>query len=361
MNDYKNNLGRKLVIVADSDPRTKVVGGIGIYSLQLAKRLGKAFDVMFIGKKQKIQKMSKVDYKVILANDKPEQNNVSFMLSLFKTSKSIVTSSNDVIHAQRADFLAPFSAKKGKKFITLHGSHYKNMRLKKGFLLRSLYTFLERRGLKAADGIFAVDSRTLSEYKGRYPEFSHKMSVMPIGIDTTKFAAKSKASMRKKLGYAAKQTIFLFVGRLEKEKQVHLMIKHLKKNEKLLVVGNGREEDKLRELAKDKDVEFLGPKSQDELVEFYSVCDALLLFSTHEGLPTVVLEALSCQRPIVATKVGELPNLINEDIGYLFDKNPRKFMDSIVKRKDKMAKACRKKALEYDWKALAKKMQKVYS
>lgn len=59
---------------------------------------------------------------------------------------------------------------------------------------------------------------------------------------------------------------------------------------------------------------------------------ALVLFSNYEGMPAVVLEALSCGLPVFATKVGQLPFIIKEEFGVLVDKGEE---DEAVKALEK--------------------------
>ena len=57
-------------------------------------------------------------------------------------------------------------------------------------------------------------------------------------------------------------------------------------------------------------VRFLGSVPQAELCSYYNAADALVLASSREGMPNVVLEAMACGTPVVATPVGGVPELI---------------------------------------------------
>lgn len=349
-----------IVIIADSDPRKKVMGGIGVYSSSLANHLSKKHDVLFVGKCQSDSIINKLNYDVQIANKKPNQINPLFFKSLFCFPKKNLKSS--IIHAQRPDWIIPFRNCDAKKIITLHGSHYKNIKMKKGKLAAFTYGILERYSFKIADTVVAVDHKTQEEYIKKYPFAKDKIVFVPVAIDTKKFIPLPKAKLLKELGLTAKKKIFLFVGRLSKEKRVELMINNLKEGETLIIAGSGDLESGLKELSKGKDVIFLGPKGADDLVKYYNVADALLLFSTHEGLPTVALEAFSCGTPVISTRVGEMPLLIKKGkTGYLVDNdNYRKAMDSHLT--NDMAKECLTLALNYDWKNIVKKLEKeVYS
>ncbi len=349
---------RKVVIIANSDPRCQIVGGVGTYAAQLARELSADFDVLYIGKKQKDEPSGESPYEVVIANKKPGKSNINFLKGLFGIS--LDTNDDSIIHAQRPDWLWAFRNQPGKKVVTLHGSHAKNMLVKKGWLLRSLYSLLEKKGLRIADVIIAVDHATAEEYEEKYSFVADKIVVQPVGVNTTLFSAGNKRAIRKELGIPVAKKTFLYVGRLSKEKNIDEMIKQIRSDELLIIVGKGEEEAHLVDLCEKKDVRFAGPKRQEELQSYYAAADALLLFSSHEGLPTVVLEGFACGLPVVATPVGELPRIVVQGKnGFLIKKNNhRRMMTDVLKKNEIMRRECRKTALKYDWKKVARKLVK---
>jgi glycosyltransferase involved in cell wall biosynthesis len=64
-------------------------------------------------------------------------------------------------------------------------------------------------------------------------------------------------------------------------------------------------------------IHVLPPCSFDEVAEWMAVADVVTLPSYMEGCPNVVLEALACGRPVVATNVGGIPEIMNDDCGLL--------------------------------------------
>ena len=64
----------------------------------------------------------------------------------------------------------------------------------------------------------------------------------------------------------------------------------------------------------------LGPLSQAQLIDHYNAADALVLASSREGMPNVVLEALACGLPVIATAVGGTPEILGTaPVGRLVD------------------------------------------
>ena len=82
----------------------------------------------------------------------------------------------------------------------------------------------------------------------------------------------------------------------------------------LVIVGDGSERKRLEGVANTLDVAdrvyFAGQASQAETIRLMAACDFFVLNSTHEGLPHVVLEAMSLGLPVVATAVGGTPEVV---------------------------------------------------
>ena len=107
---------------------------------------------------------------------------------------------------------------------------------------------------------------------------------------------------------------FLTVGRLAPWKNIPTIIKALKiyKKEgmqfKFYIVGSGPEEDNLKELVSasglQNEVEFTGQLIKTELVEYYKKADIYIQASSYEGLPHVILEAISHNLSIISTPIG---------------------------------------------------------
>lgn len=89
-----------------------------------------------------------------------------------------------------------------------------------------------------------------------------------------------------------------------------------KHNVMLVLVGNGPLRSELEANAKrlglEKAVIFAG--HQDRVYDFINMIDIFVLPSLHEGIPMVLLEALALKRPVVATKVGGIPEVIAHDL-----------------------------------------------
>lgn len=84
----------------------------------------------------------------------------------------------------------------------------------------------------------------------------------------------------------------------------------------LVIIGDGPERQRLEGLARALGVQdrvhFAGQKHQEEALAVMAACDVLVLNSTHEGFPHVILEAMGLGLPVVATAVGGVPEMLRD-------------------------------------------------
>ena len=109
---------------------------------------------------------------------------------------------------------------------------------------------------------------------------------------------------------------------------------------KLLIVGDGQPKDALETKAKELGlfetcVFFTGPKMGSELVELIQAANFLFLFSHFENQPCVIMEAMACGKPILATHVGGIPEMVDETRGVL---SPVGDVSSMAKNFEQMVK-----------------------
>jgi len=162
---------------------------------------------------------------------------------------------------------------------------------------------------------------------------------IPNGIDTDVFR-KVETDLTKSLGLSG-GTVITFVGRLIYAKGVQdlisafPMIKETVPNVKLLIVGDGPYRCQLEDLTAgtgcDKDIKFLGQKTQDQIIEILSATDIFTHPSYSEGLGTSVMEAASIGLPIIATDVGGTREIIEHgETGLLIKaREPRQIAEAV--------------------------------
>lgn len=141
-----------------------------------------------------------------------------------------------------------------------------------------------------------------------------KICVLRNGVDTRLFHPVDRERQRVRLGLHG--VVLLMVGNLVPLKGHELVLRALREfpHACLLVIGEGGEEGKLKRLAsalrmRDR-VQFLGSMPQERLAEYYGAADVLVLASSREGWPNVLLEAMACGTPVVSTTTGGTPEIV---------------------------------------------------
>ena len=165
---------------------------------------------------------------------------------------------------------------------------------------------------------------------------SAKVSVIRNGVDTALFAPIDKVAARHRYGLPIDARVIVAVGNLVPEKAHNLLIDALAflPATRLVVVGDGPERAALERRAKHANchdrVTLLPAMPQHNLPSIYGAADIVALASMREGLPNVLLEAIACGRPVVASRVGGIPEIVNDPLqGVLVDdRSPRAFADA---------------------------------
>jgi len=156
-----------------------------------------------------------------------------------------------------------------------------------------------------------------------------KTAIIPSGIDHAYFdperrEVEEKAKLLREKLDVNDDIIVGYVGRLIPAKGLIYLISAIKKIQDehphvvLVIVGDGPQRRTLETMAKDLKIKSIFTGWQVNALPFYALMDIFVLPSFFEGLPNVVLEAMAMEKPIVATRVGGVPDLImNKKNGFL--------------------------------------------
>lgn len=181
-----------------------------------------------------------------------------------------------------------------------------------------LYNQLDRWSLRAADRVVTV-CRPFAQQLERRGIPSARIRIQHMPVSPLAPSSEQALELRRRLGVAAGERIVLTVGRLSQEKgnadalRVFRLLRDRMPAQplRLLIVGDGPERRRLGALAGRlglaQSVIFAG--HQDHIAPFYAAADVFLLASHSEGSPNVLLEAMSAGLPVVATRVGGVPEL----------------------------------------------------
>jgi glycosyltransferase involved in cell wall biosynthesis len=212
--------------------------------------------------------------------------------------------------------------------ITARGT---DLNLLPGFAVpKRLIQFAARR----ATGIVAVSHalKTALEELGVPGE---RVVVLRNGVDLKLFHPTDRAQVRTELGMDGRT--LLSVGHLIERKGHHVVISALPRLQafSLVIVGDGSERDGLvalsRKLGVSDRVRFVGGVPHEMLFRYYGAADALVLASSREGWPNVLLEAMACGTPVVATPVWGNPEIVSSAAAGLLmrDRSPEALADAV--------------------------------
>jgi glycosyltransferase involved in cell wall biosynthesis len=219
--------------------------------------------------------------------------------------------------------------------------------------------------VKAADAIASVSKKDCRSAKKLWNLDQKRIFWIPNAVNIEKFN-KDEDAREKKLKV-------VFIGRLEPWKGVDIFIKATKivkakiKDVKIVIVGDGS---LFNQLSKENPkIEFTGKINHDLIPEVLADTSVLVLPSYIEGLPTVCLEALAAEVPIVASNIGGIPEVvINDKTGYTCPvRNIKAFADKIVRllsnsnlRKEMGINGRKLIKRYYTWDKVVRKVENVY-
>lgn len=178
-----------------------------------------------------------------------------------------------------------------------------------------------------ANGVVTVSEDLARKVRSIQP--SARVSTIYNGVNFQRFALAASPHTSRNL---------IFIGNLIITKGIHELLEALPLLEAtsvtLDVVGGGPEAAalaaKTKTLGLEEQVHFHGRLPHDEVAALVRDSRALVLPSYTEGIPNVIMEALACGIPVVATRVGGIPEVLNDKNGVLLeDHTPRSIADGI--------------------------------
>ena len=183
-----------------------------------------------------------------------------------------------------------------------------------------------RYAIRKADKVISVSKATADWLIKKRKVNPNKVMIIPYGVNLEKFNPKVKTITRTDIGVNKEDMVIGQVSRLTEQKGHTYLIDAATRvvteipNAKFVLVGDGplrsRLEDKVRARGLQDHFVFLG--FRQDVPEILPLFDVFTLPSLYEGLPNVVLEAMACGLPVVATPVdGTKEAVVDERTGYL--------------------------------------------
>lgn len=295
---------------------------------------------------------------------------LTYAMAVAPALKRLAREGIDVIHAHcaypDAVGVARVARALGLPFVvTAHGSDvnvYATRRSLRGQVLWAL---------KEAGAIIAVSEALRSKICALAPELAPRVSCIPCsGVNPGVFRLGDRTAARAGRDLDTHARVGLFVGNLVPIKGLNTLLAAwrtlvgrgaLNSRDRLIVIGDGPLRPQLEAAAMDAafagTLRVLGPRPQVEIAQWMHAATALCLSSVNEGMPNVVVEALSSGLPVVATAVGGIPDLVKAEVnGYLAPSgNVEEFAAALTRAFDRNwdARQIAVTAAGYNWQALA--------
>jgi glycosyltransferase involved in cell wall biosynthesis len=365
------------------------VGGIERVVYEQCKRLGhKQFEPMVLTHRNYTEKNYVFDGIKVRCYDSV---NIGFRLGIpyavpqitsYKTFLESVKFS-DIIHVHGHPYLSSFFAAKIAK------------QYSKPLVLTQHNTFIEydnfwdnveklndvaigKQVIKKADRIIVVSNAT-KNYVLSLGADPKEIEVMHNGVDLQRFNLFSgrKKEIRKKLAIPKDVCVPLTVRRLVYKNGIDTLIESAKiaieKNPRLVfvVVGKGPDSEevtrRIEQLGMQRNFKLAGFVSDEDLPLYYNAADFFVLPSkSGEGLPLVLLEAMACGLPVIATNVGGTSEVMNEKYGKMVEpNNPVSLANAILEFSSKDYWVLKKDVRimmekQYSWDKNVDKLAKIY-
>jgi len=188
--------------------------------------------------------------------------------------------------------------------------------------------------LNLVDKIILYSPRLIDEWNLK--KYSHKILIAPRHfLNFSNFKLSTEFTQRNDLiGY---------VGRLSEEKGILNFVKSIplllkqKPCLNILIIGDGDLKNNVKNYLSNNSLEdnvkLVGWSSNEDLPKYLNLLKLLVIPSYTEGLPNVMLEAMACGTPVLATKVGAIPDIIkDEETGFLMKNNsPECIAENIIR------------------------------
>ncbi len=188
--------------------------------------------------------------------------------------------------------------------------------------------------------VFALsDTKTCVSLDAKRHYELNSAVVIPNGIDILQFRQDPEIRRQTRLNLGLDGSfVLLFVGRLDISKGIRELIETagrlVKENPdlKILLVGSG-EDELVRMLLMENSLEnhAIMVGRIDNTVPYYQCSDLYVLFSSFEGIPLTLLEAMACGLPCVATSVGGIPEVLIDNVnGYVVKPGDREGLNRVI-------------------------------
>lgn len=295
---------------------------------------------------------------IIFLNKKPGFQYKMFSKIMFYVKKL----KPSIIHTHVTSWIYTFPIAMKKNICILHTIHSRPNRQEDNTLVRKLITFLYHHHVIVP---VAISNEIKKEATQLYDLSESEVEMVVNPVDYMSFSRVEKKKHE--------EVVYVNVARFDKVKNQLFLIKAFAKayekkpQIRLILAGEGELMGEAQHLSKalgiDNVVQFFG--NVDNVPELFSICDVFVLPSLTEGLPVSLLEAEAAGLPVIASRIGGIPDIFNDN-GYLIDVNDENaLIESILSLTNDDIRAEKSKnsneiAKQYSADKVARKYEELY-
>ena len=221
----------------------------------------------------------------------------------------------DVVHAHglRAGVDACVAARgSARRLVTIHNLVTNETKGK----MAGIYGLAEPAVVRLADRTLAVSEEIAARLRSRAGRAGDRIEVLYLGVGEKPPVSRTRAEVRAELAVGESTRLIVTASRLQAQKNLPVMFEALRsvQDSVLAIAGQGELESELRALATDMGladrVRFLGFRA--DVADLMAAADVFCLSSVWEGVPLAVQEAILLGTPVVGTKVGGMPEIVED-------------------------------------------------
>ncbi|MEU6534048.1 glycogen synthase [Streptomyces sp. NPDC046928] len=249
----------------------------------------------------------------------------------------------------------------------------------------ALSSWAERTAVESADAVIAVSGAMREDILGCYPALDpDRVHVVHNGIDTTLYRPDPRTDVLARFGIDADRPYVLFVGRITRQKGVpHLLraVRHIDPAAQVVLCAGAPDTPEIDREFRDLYEELSRVRAgvhwipqmlpRPEVIQLLTHAAAFVCPSVYEPLGIVNLEAMACGTPVVASRVGGIPEVVEDGrTGLLvpldddFEAGLARALDAVVGDPEtarRMGEAGRERAVgEFGWDAVARRTVRLY-
>jgi glycosyltransferase involved in cell wall biosynthesis len=328
-----------LLFVWQFDPRGDKVGGIGKYILSFLNLISTSTKIGIIGVTTNSSEVG--SWQLVNINGK-EINFLPVCYVGNENSKPLVPMSlkfslgflwyrkyiplDSVLFYQRLEYLLPSLFFKRKKYCMIHFDMFEYLDKENGESYwrkaPSVFNRLISLLIKHTDGVFSVNSRTIQYFKDNFKSYTGEVDFTPTWADNSLFNIQKELStedmqkLKNKFDLDKNRKVIIVIGRLNKQKNIELVLEISSKleNSVVLIVGDGVSKIELESKVLDEKlnnkIKFIGRQTPKDIKDLLHISNIYLSTSKTEGMSVALLEALSMGIPAITTPTGESKAII---------------------------------------------------